>query len=178
VFIDRDGVIIHNHPDYVRSVKQVILYPRSILALARLAASPYRVVIVTNQAGVGKGLIAAETAEQINLRVVEAIAGMGGRVDGLYVCPHTSEDRCECRKPKPGLLTRAAEELGIDLPASYMIGDALSDIAAGQRVGVKQAILVLTGRGREQRRLEKTGLAPFGVKRSLSEAVDMILRPG
>jgi histidinol-phosphate phosphatase family protein len=174
VFIDRDGVIIHNHPQYVRSLKQVILYPRSIQALARLAESRYKIILVTNQAGVGKGLIAPETAEEINRRVVEAITSAGGRVDGVYVCPHTSEDGCDCRKPKPGLLTRAAGELGIDLAASYMIGDALSDIAAGQRAGVKQAVLVLTGRGRKQRRLEKTDLAPFVVKRSLTEAVDMI----
>ncbi len=175
VFIDRDGVIIHNRPEYVRSLKQVILYPRSIQALARLAASRYKIVIVTNQAGVGKGLIAIETAEEINRRVVEAITGAGGRVDGVYVCPHTREDRCSCRKPEPGLLTRAAGELGLDLAASFMVGDALSDIAAGQRAGVKQAILLLTGRGRKQRQLASKGLAPFAVKRSLSEAVDMIL---
>jgi D-glycero-D-manno-heptose 1,7-bisphosphate phosphatase len=171
IFIDRDGVIIHNRAEYVRSLKHVLLYPRSIAALAGLAESAYKIVVVTNQAGVGKGLIPLDTAAEINHRVVEAIVQAGGRVDGVYVCPHTVEDRCACRKPQPGLLTRAAADLGIDLGASYMIGDAASDVAAGQRAGVKQAILVLTGRGREQRSIAE---APFVVKRSLKDALEWI----
>jgi D-glycero-D-manno-heptose 1,7-bisphosphate phosphatase len=171
IFIDRDGVIIHNLAQYVRSLNHVHPYPRSIAALASLRESPFKIVLVTNQAGVGKGLIPLETAVEINRCVVDAIEQAGGRVDGVYVCPHTPADHCACRKPQPGLLTRAAAELGIDLAASYMIGDAASDIAAGQRAGVKQAILVLTGRGREQRKLAE---APFLVKRSLKEALEWI----
>ncbi len=176
IFIDRDGVIIHNRAGYVRSLRQVIFYPRSLQALAALANSRYKIVIVTNQAGVGRGFITAETAAEINRVMVQAIVDGGGRVDGVYVCPHAPSEACACRKPQPGLLIQAAAELGIDLAASYMIGDALSDIAAGQRAGVKQAVLVLTGRGRAQRKRAEEGAAPLLVKRSLKDAVEMILR--
>jgi D-glycero-D-manno-heptose 1,7-bisphosphate phosphatase len=176
LFIDRDGVIIHNRVEYVRSLRHVIFYPSSLQALAELAGSRYKIVIVTNQAGVGRGLIAAETVAEINRAVTQAIESAGGRVDGVYVCPHAPADGCSCRKPQPGLLLRAAQELGIDLTASYMIGDALSDIAAGQRAGVKQEILVLTGRGRAQRKeAGRESLAPFVVKRSLKHAAAYIL---
>jgi D-glycero-D-manno-heptose 1,7-bisphosphate phosphatase len=177
IFIDRDGVIIHNRDKYVRLLEHVIFYPRAVAALAGLYSSPFKIVIVTNQAGVGKGLIPAETAAEINRCVVAQIERAGGRVDGVYVCPHTAEDHCTCRKPQPGLLTRAAAELGIDLAASYMIGDAASDITAGQRAGVKQAILVLTGRGRLQRAVaQRAGLENFLIKRSLKEALDWVLK--
>lgn len=177
VFIDRDGVIIHNRAEYVRSLRHVIYYPRSLQALAALAQSRYKIVIVTNQAAIGRGLVAPETATEINNAVVRSVEETGGRVDGVYVCPHTPADGCACRKPQPGLLLRAAEELGIDLAASYMVGDALSDIAAGQRAGVRQAVLVLTGRGRAQRKQAAgVGLTPFAIKRSLKEAVEMILQ--
>jgi D-glycero-D-manno-heptose 1,7-bisphosphate phosphatase len=175
IFIDRDGVIIHNRAEYVRTVEHVIFYPRSVQALAELRNSAYKIIIVTNQAGVGKGLISPEIAAEINRCVVAEIERAGGKVDGLYVCPHTAHDRCTCRKPQPGLLIRAAQELGIDLAASYMIGDAASDVAAGQRAGVKQAILVLTGRGLSQRAVAKReGLANFQVRRSLKDALASI----
>jgi D-glycero-D-manno-heptose 1,7-bisphosphate phosphatase len=175
VFIDRDGVIIHNRDQYVRTLEQVVFYPRAVAALAALRTCPLKIVIVTNQAGVGKGLIPAETAAEINRRVVTQIERAGGRVDGVYVCPHTAEAHCTCRKPQPGLLTRAAAELGLLLAESWMIGDAASDIAAGQRAGVKQAVLVLTGRGRQQRLVaQREGLANFLVKRSLKEALDLL----
>jgi histidinol-phosphate phosphatase family protein len=173
VFIDRDGVIIHNREHYVRAWRHVKIYPRAIQALANFAASPYRVVIVTNQAGVGKGLYSLETVAEINARLVEIIQAAGGRVDGVYVCPHTPADGCACRKPQPGLLLQAARDQGLDLPRSVMIGDALSDLQAGQRAGVGRCVLVRTGRGNRQLNLavETPGLPPFQVRRSLTEAL-------
>lgn len=176
VFLDRDGVIIENRPAYVRSWDDVSVFPSSITALAQLAASPYAVVIVTNQSPVGRGLITAAEADRINDRLVEILQSQGGRVDRVYLCPHTPEDRCDCRKPKPGLLLTAAQELSLDLSRSIMIGDALEDIRAGQSAGVSRTILVRTGRGMAQANLPAAQhLPPFDVCDSLLDAIQNIL---
>jgi len=144
VFLDRDGVIIENRADYVKSLAERKFIPGAVEALARLAATDWLVVIVTNQAAIGRHIITRETAEAINENVVQTIAAAGGRIDGVYVCPHHPADRCTCRKPAPGLLLQAAAELGIDLAASVMIGDAASDVQAALAAGVKP-VFVLTG---------------------------------
>lgn len=149
IFLDRDGVIIENRPDYVRAWAEVEFIPGVLDALAQIATSDYAIVIVTNQAGIGKGLLTPSLSDSINQKIRDAIGQRGGRVAGLYVCPHTPADNCECRKPKPGLLLQAARELDLDLSRSWMIGDALTDLQAGQAAGV-QPLLVLTGRGGEQ----------------------------
>ncbi|MBN1371975.1 MAG: HAD-IIIA family hydrolase [Anaerolineaceae bacterium] len=150
VFLDRDGVIIENVASYVRSWDDVAFLPGSLEALARLAASPYKVVMVTNQSAVGRGILRFEEAQIINTRILETIRRAGGRVDGAYICPHGPQDGCDCRKPLPGLLLKAAAELNIDLARSIMVGDALTDLQAGQAAGVMRSFLVLTGRGQGQ----------------------------
>jgi len=150
IFLDRDGVLIENRSDYVRDWSQVKTYPQAIGALSLSAIKNYKVVIVTNQSAVGRGLITLKTAIEINDRLVNLIEKQGGQVDGVYICPHKPDDDCFCRKPKPGLLLQAAKELSLDLRRSWMIGDAWSDVQAGQSAGVRQAILLKTGRGREQ----------------------------
>ena len=144
VFLDRDGVIIENRADYIKSLAETRFIPGALAALARLAQHDWLIVIVTNQAAIGRQIITRETAEAINAHVVAGIVAAGGRVDGLYLCPHRPEDGCACRKPAPGLLLQAAEELGIDLEASIMIGDAASDLLAARAAGARP-ILVLTG---------------------------------
>jgi D-glycero-D-manno-heptose 1,7-bisphosphate phosphatase len=146
IFLDRDGVIIENREAYVRTWEDVAFIPGALAALAQAAATPYAIVLVTNQAGIGKGVIPATVSDSINQRIREEIERAGGRVDGIYVCPHTDVDDCECRKPRPGMLLQAARELDLDLSQSWMIGDALTDMQAGQAAGVK-TLLVLTGRG-------------------------------
>jgi histidinol-phosphate phosphatase family protein len=150
IFLDRDGVLIENRSDYVRDWSQVRIFPEAIHALSRSAIKNYKIVIVTNQSAVGRGLISLEIANEINARLVNFIHRHGGQVDGVYMCPHKPDDDCYCRKPKPGLLLRAAKELSLDLQRSWMIGDAWSDVQAGQTAGVRQAILLKTGGGQEQ----------------------------
>jgi D-glycero-D-manno-heptose 1,7-bisphosphate phosphatase len=150
IFLDRDGVIIQNRPDYVRSWNDVEFLPAAVDALARLASAPYPMVFVTNQSAVGRGIISLETAQAINRRLVAELRAQGCRVDGIFMCPHAPEDGCACRKPKPGLLFQAAEALGIDLSASVMIGDAWTDLQAGAAAGVSRLGLLLTGRGEQQ----------------------------
>lgn len=150
IFLDRDGVIIENKPDYIRSRADITFFSQALAALARLKDSRYKIVIVTNQSGVGRGLFSMDLAHELNARVVEAITAHGGRIDGVYMCPHDPAENCACRKPEPGLLLRAATDLDLDLNRSIMIGDALSDVEAGIRAGVMKSALVLTGRGKQQ----------------------------
>lgn len=150
IFLDRDGVLIENRSDYVRDWSQVKIFPDAIRALSHSAIKNYKIVIVTNQSAVGRGLISLETAKDINGRLIDLIHHYGGQMDAVYMCPHKPDDGCFCRKPKPGLLLQAAKELSLDLQRSWMIGDAWSDVQAGQLAEVRQTILLKTGRGREQ----------------------------
>jgi D-glycero-D-manno-heptose 1,7-bisphosphate phosphatase len=139
-------------------------------------SSPFKVILVTNQAAIAKGLISLDTASEINNRLLQIIEENGGRIDRIYMCPHQEEDQCQCRKPKPGLLVRARDELSIDLGRSIMIGDALSDLRAGRSAGVQKNFLVLTGRGKEQAQLaEAASLQPFLVYSDLMEALSALI---
>jgi D-glycero-D-manno-heptose 1,7-bisphosphate phosphatase len=150
IFLDRDGVLIENRSDYVRDWSHVRIIPEAIHALSLARATNYKIVIVTNQSAVGRGLILQANADEINHRLVNLIHHHGGQVDGVYMCPHKPDDDCLCRKPRPGLLLQAAGELSLNLQRSWMIGDAWSDLQAGQRAGVRHTILLKTGRGAEQ----------------------------
>lgn len=172
IFLDRDGVIIENRDDYVRSWSDVEIFPAALAALRDFSSSPFHIVLVTNQSAVGRGLITLQEARELNQRITAVVAQAGGRVDGTWMCPHAPQDHCTCRKPLPGLLLQAAEALGLDLARSYMIGDALSDLRAGRAAGVREAMLVRTGRGDRQAGLpEAASLQPFRVFDSLAEAL-------
>jgi D-glycero-D-manno-heptose 1,7-bisphosphate phosphatase len=149
IFLDRDGVLIENVDSYVRTWDDVRFLPGTFESMRRLRATPYTVVLVTNQSAVGRGILTAEQALDINGRVVAEIAARGGQVDASYVCLHSPADGCACRKPAPGMLLSAQADLGLDLAASYLIGDAATDIAAATAAGVR-GILVRTGRGTQQ----------------------------
>ena len=167
---------MENRPSYVRDWADVEIYPQALLSLAEVSFSPYKFVIITNQSAVGRGIISLETANEINQRLVKRITKSGGRIDGVFMCPHAPQAHCNCRKPEPGLLLRAAEKLSIDLRKSYFIGDALSDLLAGQAAGVKQTILVLTGRGKAQSLLPKpVHLKPYFTYNSLSDALSDLI---
>ena len=153
IFLDRDGVIIENRADYVRSWRDVEIYPYTMRVLARLAKTPNKIILVTNQSAVGRGLVPLETVRQINQRLVKLIEHAGGRIDGVYVCPHAPEAACDCRKPEPGMLLQAAADHQIDMGASLMVGDAITDLEAAQAAGIPRLILVRSGRGRAQEQL-------------------------
>lgn len=177
LFLDRDGVIIENCPDYVRRWEDVRFIPQAIEALASIRTNPHKIVIVTNQSAVGRGLIPLETALQINQRIIETVERHGGRIDGSFICPHAPQDNCDCRKPRPGLFYQAANALKLDLGRSYLIGDALSDLLAGQAAGLRQTILVRTGRGAEQECLARPKeLKPFLTFDSLPDALAALIQ--
>jgi len=179
LFLDRDGVIIENRPDYVRSWSDVVIYPGALAALASIASTPIKVVIVTNQSAVGRGLMALGAAEDINARLADEVHRAGGRIDGVFMCPHAPEMGCDCRKPRPGLILRAAHTLDLDLGRSFLVGDALSDLQAASAAGVSRLGLVLTGRGAFQLASAKTAaLPPFSVFQDLADAIKGLLSPG
>ncbi len=173
IFLDRDGVIIENREDYVRSWSDVSFIPAALKALRALSRSAWAIVIVTNQAVVGKGIITLELAEEINRRVVVEVARQGGRVDAAYLCPHRPDECCDCRKPRPGMLLRAARDLDLDLSRSVMIGDAITDMQAARAAGVR-GILVKTGRGLSELRAF-ADVPWFDVADDLACAIELLI---
>lgn len=156
----------------MRSWSDVEFLAGSLSALAAMRARPYAIVIVTNQSAVGRGIISLAEANTINARVVAEIEKSGGRVDGVFICPHAPADACQCRKPMPGLLLQAAQALDLDLARSVMVGDAISDLLAGQNAGIQRLFLVRTGRGAVQAALPETAqLGPFQICDALTDVV-------
>lgn len=176
VFLDRDGVLIENRAEYIREWSQVLVYPKTYFSLKSIQNAGYKIVIVTNQSAVGRGLVSLQAANEINQRLVDLIRENGGQVDGVYLCPHRPQDDCECRKPKPGMLLQAARELSLDLSRSWLIGDAWSDMLAGQAVRLRETIMVRTGRGREQLlQAPPDNLNSFSIADNLEDAAQIIL---
>ena len=172
VFLDRDGTIMED-ANYVGKVDQVALIPGAPQALRRLQEAGYKLFIVTNQSGVGRGYFTREAVESIHAHLNEQFFEEGVRFDRYYVCPHHPEDNCDCRKPKPKFLLEAAQEYGLDLSRCFMIGDRESDIQAGVNAGAV-SILVLTGVGRET--LAKQVAKPAHVAENIADAAAWILR--
>lgn len=150
IFLDRDGVINRNPPNrgYVKKWEEFAFIPNAREAIRDLTENDYRIIVITNQSGIGRGLYSKESVADIHSRMVAEVSKAGGKVDAVYYCPHHPNAGCECRKPKPGMLTRAAREHHIELSNAYLIGDWTTDIEAGQSVGAT-TFLVLTGLGQE-----------------------------
>lgn len=148
VFLDRDGVLVKNiDGDYIRERSQIELLPFAEQAVNKLYKNGFEVVIVTNQACVNKKLISIDDALAIQEEIKSLVDPLGVLKLKSELCPHTSDERCECRKPRPGMIFEAQKKYNLDLSKSYMIGDALSDIEAAKAANVSP-ILVLSGRGR------------------------------
>lgn len=157
IFLDRDGVINENRPDYVKSFAEFVFLPGVLEAVRRLAAFDMPIVVVSNQSAINRGLVTQTVLDVITRAMQEQIEATGGRIDAVFYCPHRPDEGCACRKPQPGLFYQAARQLEIQLAGSYVIGDALSDVQAALRIGA-QPVMVLTGRGREQVALLDTTL--------------------
>ena len=143
VFVDRDDTIMVD-VKYCADPDLVKLIPGAAEGLRSLRTAGYRVVVVTNQSGIGRGYFDAETLERVNNRLRDELRRKGADYDALYYCPHTPEEECECRKPKPGLLLKAASELNIDLSSSYTLGDRDLDVGAGRAAGTKTILVSRT----------------------------------
>ena len=146
IVLDRDGVINHDSEQFIKSPDEWRPIPGSLEAIARLNHAGYRAVVATNQSGVGRGLLDFATLNAIHDKMHRALAQVGGRIDAIFYCPHTAESRCECRKPKAGMLREIGVRFNVDMSGVACVGDGLRDLQAADSVGA-QPMLVLTGKG-------------------------------
>ncbi len=185
VFIDRDGTLTEE-VGYVNHPRRLRLLPRSAQAIRRLNEAGIAAVLVTNQAGVARGYFSEEVLQAVNASLVAQLKDEGAHLDGLYVCPHHPTEGappyrqdCDCRKPRPGLLHRAAADHGLDLGRSTLVGDRPSDLLAARAVGAA-AVLVLTGYGRGEWEYRRASLPvePDHVAEDLLGAVEWVIARG
>jgi len=179
-FLDRDGTL-NRDVGYPGHWSQIHIYPYAYDAVRRIRSAGLAAVVITNQSGIGRGFFSEEELAALHERFAAAFEKRRARLDGFFHCPHFSpavpasaESDCPCRKPNPALGLRAAEELGLDLQGSYMIGDKAADVLFGLNVGAVP-VLVLTGYGpRSLHDLEAAGVRPAHVAQNLAAAADWI----
>ncbi|PKO51310.1 MAG: D-glycero-beta-D-manno-heptose-1,7-bisphosphate 7-phosphatase [Betaproteobacteria bacterium HGW-Betaproteobacteria-21] len=146
IILDRDGVINFDSEQFIKSPDEWKAIPGSLEAIARLNQWGWRVVVASNQSGIGRGLFGMDTLNAINDKMVKGLSQVGGRLDAIFFCPHSADSTCNCRKPKPGMFVQIGERFNVDLTGTPVVGDSLRDLQAGVAVGCKP-YLVLTGKG-------------------------------
>lgn len=147
IILDRDGVINQDSDAYVKSLDEFMPYPQAIDAIARLTKAGYAVAVATNQSGIARGYFDTTVLEKMHAHLANRVENAGGRIAAIACCPHGPEDGCDCRKPLPGLLYQIRDTLGLQtLKGSWMVGDSLRDLQAGEIAGARPA-LVRTGKG-------------------------------
>jgi len=173
VILDRDGVINFDSAQFIKSPDEWKPIPGSLEAIARLNQAGFRVVLVTNQSGVGRGLFDMTTLNAIHDKMHKTLAQYGGRIDALFYCPHAADSNCNCRKPKAGMFQEIARRFNVSLINVPSVGDSLRDLQASAAVGA-QPMLVLTGKGQQT---QATGGLPEGtlVFADLGEAAAFII---
>ena len=176
VFLDRDGTIAEE-VGYLNHISRFRMFPFAAAAIRRLNEANYPAIVITNQSGVGRGYFPESLVRDVHELMTKQLAKEGAHIDALYYCAHKTEDKCECRKPKPGMLQRAAREHGLDLRRSFVVGDRYGDMELAHGVGAR-AILVRSGygQGEVQWHSEKWTLAPDFIAENLVEATDWILK--
>ena len=173
VILDRDGVINQDSDQFIKNTMEWEPIPGSLEAIAKLNHAGYRVVVASNQSGIGRGLLDMGALNAINDKMYRVLAQVGGRIDALFYCPHSAEANCDCRKPKAGMFIDISQRFNVDLAGVPSVGDSLRDLQAAASVGA-QPMLVLTGKGTKT---QTTGGLPEGtpVFADLAEAVRHIV---
>ncbi len=176
VFLDRDGVINYDSADYVKNLDEFVLIPGSLPAICKLSRRGYAVFVVSNQSALARNYIDLAGLEKIHEYLRESVRNAGGKIEGVYFCPHHPDEGCDCRKPKPGLIERAASEHCIDVSSAVMVGDNLTDIQCARNAGCKRAYWVATGLGG---RPDESIMKTFGnfcrEAKNLYHAVDLLV---
>lgn len=179
IFLDKDGTLVEDVPYNVDSAR-IRIYPEVVSTLTALSAEGYKLLVVSNQPGIAHGYFDGAAVEHAGAQLLRMLRDDGARVDDFYYCPHDPEGKvaeysvsCDCRKPQPGLLLRAAREHRVDLSASWMIGDILNDVEAGKRAGCRA---ILVDRGNETEWLPGEWRQPDITARNLDEALRYILQ--
>jgi D-glycero-D-manno-heptose 1,7-bisphosphate phosphatase len=181
VFLDRDGTLIEE-AGYLDRLDRLVFFPYSVDAVRVLNRAGFAVVIITNQAGIARGIVPESFVADAHRHISERMSAGGAHIDGFYHCPHYPSGTvdkyvgaCQCRKPQPGLLHRARTELDLDLAGSFMVGDRWHDVEAGRAAGAR-TVLVRTGLGLEAERSPKSGVAADAVADTLIDAAAWILQ--
>jgi D-glycero-D-manno-heptose 1,7-bisphosphate phosphatase len=174
VFLDRDGTLIEEK-DYLRRPEEVVIFPGAAAALKRLQDAGFKLFIVSNQSGVGRGYFTLADVASVHQHLVAEFAREGVRFDKIYVAPESPNQPSRGRKPSPQFLFDARDEFGVDLAQSYLIGDKMSDLECGWNAGVKKCLLVRTGYGSKVERTHGAGLAEAIVVNGILAAADWIL---
>tara|TARA_Y100000031_G_C8136445_1_gene345471 strand:+ start:216 stop:764 length:549 start_codon:yes stop_codon:yes gene_type:complete len=176
IFLDRDGVI-NKDPgggDYIKSWKEFQFLPNAIDAIKKLNQHGYKIFVISNQAGVGKGLYSQQALSELTENMLKEISSQGGNIESVSYCTHRPDEGCGCRKPKTGMIEKVTSGLGIDFKATYFIGDAQTDIGVGKNIGCK-TILLLTGK-EDLDSIRDWKLKPDFIKKDLMEAVEWVLK--
>jgi D-glycero-D-manno-heptose 1,7-bisphosphate phosphatase len=148
VFLDRDGTLTRDH-GYTHRVEDYALLPGVVEGLRRLAQAGYHLAIVTNQSGIGRGCFGEDDYQRFRAHLEADLAARGVRIEATYHCPHRPDEGCACRKPAPGMLLRARDELGADLAASWVVGDQERDVGLAEHAGCRGAVRVGPGHARD-----------------------------
>ncbi len=169
VFFDRDGTIARD-VNYCRRPEDFYLFPETAGVLKTLRGHGFKVIIITNQSGVGRGYFDEVKLKKIHAKMEAELDREGARVDGIYYCPHHPDNGCSCRKPKPGLILQAAADLDIDLKSSFMVGDQPRDIATGKAAGCRTILIRHPEAGND------TASIPDAYVNNLAGITDIILK--
>ncbi len=148
VILDRDGVINHDSAEFVKSPEEWRPIKDSLEAIARLSQAGFEVVVLTNQSGIGRGLLSTDQLNQIHGRMIEHLRQLGGQIQTILFCPHHPDDACECRKPLTGMYTQLTGRLGVNFQGVYSVGDSIRDLQAAKAAGATP-VLVKTGNGKK-----------------------------
>ena len=172
LFLDRDGVINREADGYVTEWSEFGFLPGAIEAIRRLTEEGYKIIIISNQSSINRGLATKDEIDQIMTNMVTEIEDSGGKILDIYYCPHRPEDKCDCRKPEPGLFFQAEEKHGVKLTNSWFVGDKLTDVAVAMRVGARP---ILIRGGKPVHGIQVTEEDAETVVDNLSGAVDYII---
>ena len=174
IVLDRDGVINEDSDAYIKGPDEWRPVPGSLEAIGRLTKAGYRIVVATNQSGVGRGLFDLATLAEIHAKMHRAVASAGGRIDAVFFCPHAADANCNCRKPRPGMIEEILRRFKVEPQLVTTVGDSLRDLQAAAAAGCKP-VLVLTGKGRKT--MQAGGLPPQTLVRVDLAAVAAELAP-
>ena len=176
VFLDRDGVINRDSPDYIKNWNEFEFLPGSLEALRLLSQAGFHLIVITNQSMIGRGMVPLKLLEETHRKLKDAVAATGGDIFDIFFCPHRPDEACDCRKPSPDLIQQACRRYGIDPADSVMIGDSAKDVLCGRNAGCGTTILVRTGNGiRAEKELADLKLRPDLVVADLLDAARYLL---
>jgi len=177
IFLDRDGVINIDSPDYIKTESEFEFIPNSVEAISLLCKNGFQIIVITNQSLIGRKMIHQKTLGAIFKKMEQGIKNAGGDIKDVFFCPHTPENNCYCRKPKPGLILDAQKKYRIDLAQSCMVGDSAKDIECAINAGCSKALLVKTGNGsKAERQLSCRGITPDFIGVDLYETALWIIK--